>query len=158
MTAPEPPTNTEAVRTHRAKVTVWWSAFGVCVLVVVICVGILIAGMILRDDGDPLIDDPGAVLVGFMAMVGAVLAFVAPKLETIRHQVQNSHKTNLRDDLDDKFDRVLTELGGVRKDIGRVDDRVGRLDDRQSRTERRLDRVFDRVDDLEDTMNPKGHP
>lgn len=150
-----PESNPEAVRIHRKKVAGWWVAFGACLIIVLICGGILVAGMIRVGPDDSLVDDPGAVLVGFMAVIGAVITFVAPKLETIRHQVQNSHKTNLRDDLDEKFDNVLGELRGVRKDVGRVDDRVGRIDDRQTRTERRLDQVFDKVEDLEDTFNPK---
>lgn len=137
-------TDTGAVRVHRARVRVWWWTFSICLLIVLVCGVILVGGMIRRDDGAPLIEDTGAVLLGALATVGALLSLVAPKLEAIRHQVQNSHPTNLRDDLD----TVLAEIRGVRRDIGRVDSRL-------TYTQQRLDKVFDHVNELEDTINPK---
>lgn len=147
MSRPEPTAETGATRAHSARVRVWWWTFSISVLIALVCGVILIAGMIRREDGAPLIEDTGAVLLGAVGAFGALLSLVAPKLEAIRHQVQNSHGTNLRDDID----TVLSEIRGVRKDVGRLDDRL-------TYTQARLDKVIDHVDELEDTLNPKGHP
>lgn len=139
-----PSNDADTLRQHRARVRVWWWTFSVCLLIALVCGVILVAGMIRREDGAPLIEDTGAVLLGALATVGALLSVVAPKLEAIRHQVQNSHPTNLREDLD----TVLAEIRGVRRDIGRVDSRL-------TYTQQRLDKVFDHVHELEDIINPK---
>ena len=93
----------------------------------------------------------------------------AKTLEIVRDQVQNSHGTNLRNDID----VVLSELRGLRKDVGRLDDRDlerGRdmRDLRQAVTEidKKLDDHLDysrtlveqgdaRLGHLENTLNPK---
>ena len=68
-----------------------------------------------------------AFIGGVFALVAALVSVMVPKLhrqgrdmKTIREQVQNSHGTNLRDDLDFVRDLVLgvhEELKDMRTDI-----------------------------------------
>lgn len=107
------------------------------------------------------------------------LASVDDKLERVRAQVENSHSTNLRDDLDrdrkaaeKRHEEVLEEMRGMKKDIGRIDTReidLGR-ELRDTRNEvgsvrRELTEHIewsraqeDRIDNLETTLNPKETP
>lgn len=56
-----------------------------------------------------------AAVTAFITLFGAVWYFILPrlreqvtgKLERIEHQVVNSHRTNLRDDLDELHDEVI---------------------------------------------------
>lgn len=64
-------------------------------------------------------------------------AVVSQKLDVVRHQVENEHSTNLRDDLDRveqhvienersaraADEMILGEIRGIRRDIGRLADR-----------------------------------
>lgn len=64
-----------------------------------------------------------AIITGVLGVIGLVLAAVIPRLhrqgralEVVREQVQNSHKTNLRDDLDvirDEMRAGFAKLGDV---------------------------------------------
>lgn len=58
----------------------------------------------LRDDtGNELLDEPTAkVLVALLGVVSTILALVLQRTTEVRHQVKNSHGTNLRDDMDDQ--------------------------------------------------------
>lgn len=86
-----------------------------------------------------------AVVVSLIVAAGGVLAAIfGRQLGRIRKQVENSHSTNLRDDMDDQHREVMGQLGrvadrlegtaadirGIRKDIGRLDSKDDRLDDR----------------------------
>lgn len=57
----------------------------------------------LRDDaGEALLDEPTAkVLVALLGAAGTLLALLLQRTGEVRHQVKNSHGTNLRDDVDD---------------------------------------------------------
>ncbi|UOQ58086.1 DUF2746 domain-containing protein [Leucobacter allii] len=92
-------------------------------------------------------------------------AHVSEKLEVVREQVQNSHGTNLRDDLDRIADGLMqlgknveglaSDLRGVRRDIGRLD----RRDIEDGADLRDLRQEFNRrVRTIEDTLNPKETP
>lgn len=97
------------------------------------------------------------------------------KLERVRAQVENSHDTNLRDELDadrqaasHRHTEVMDRISGVQKDVGRLDTReieLGReiRDARQDIGSVRADLTAhvewsrgqeDRIDGLEDTLNP----
>ncbi len=90
----------------------------------------------------------GSILVAIVGLIGVVIARRHKNLEqataVIRENVQNSHETNLRDDIDKIADRsertetrlaqverdvrsnhemILAELRGMRRDIGRLSDR-----------------------------------
>ncbi|UGS26313.1 DUF2746 domain-containing protein [Microbacterium resistens] len=56
----------------------------------------------LRDDvSSGLLDEPTAnILVALLGTVGTVLTIVLQRAGEIRHQVKNSHGSNLRDDID----------------------------------------------------------
>ena len=83
-------------------------------------------------------------------------------LEVVRDQVQNSHGTNLRHDLDRVIEAVTRteaavgyvadEIKGIRKDIGRLDSRD--LEDAADLRHTR-DRLNRRIDDLERTIDPR---
>lgn len=72
------------------------------------------------------------------------------QMEVIRHQVQNSHSTNLRDDLDEKFDQVLTTVTEARdhaaeaaREAARANNRLDRQGAEIGGLKRRLDRHID---------------
>jgi archaellum component FlaC len=86
-----------------------------------------------------------AIIVSLIVAVGGVLAAIfGRQLGRIRRQVENSHSTNLRDDIDNQHREVMGQLGrvadrlegtasdirGIRKDIGRLESKDDRLDDR----------------------------
>lgn len=57
--------------------------------------------------------------------LAAILANSARKhSRAARVQVENGHKTNLRDDIDG----IRAELRGIRRDVGRNSDRIGAHD------------------------------
>lgn len=96
--------------------------------------------------GNPSID--AAIIVGFATIIGALLGVIGIMLGLIHkttkktnrnsmgvlEQVQNSHETNMRDDLDDKFAGLATltksvistqetqgkDLGGIKADIRQI--------------------------------------
>lgn len=109
-------------------------------------------------DGAPLIENPGGVIVALFGGVTAILAIVLPQVLAIKHEVKNSHDTNMRDDLDDKHDAIIARIdkvfGAVSSDIRGLRRDVGRNTDRLDYVSRRLDNTTDRVDRLEDTQAP----
>jgi len=107
-------------------------------------------------------------------IVGGVFAIVHNRkakkrdevTEVIRSQVQNSHGTNLRDDVDKimalvarvegAVTSVASDVRGIRKDIGRLDERdlddVAELRSVRDALNRRIDEL---KDDFEDTFEVK---
>lgn len=89
---------------------------------VIVAVGIVATGAALiwssglRDDhGEALLDETTAkVLVALLGAAATILGLVLQRAGDIRHQVKNSHGTNLRDDIDALSAR-----------IGRVEDTAG---------------------------------
>jgi hypothetical protein len=93
-----------------------------------------------------------AVIVSLIVAFGGVLAAIFGRqirlirldASASRRQVENSHPTNLRDDMDDQHREVMGQLGrmydrlggveadvrGLRKDVGRGDMKTEKLDDR----------------------------
>ena len=127
-----------------------------------------------------LITAAGAIVV---ALVGVLSVWVQNRkhssaIEVVRSQVQNSHGTNLRDDLDvirslieaqgEKQDSLASDVRGVRKDIGRLDERdIERGRDLRAVTskleivagefaahQRQAERDHDRLSDIERTIEP----
>ncbi|ORB47933.1 hypothetical protein BST43_25415 [Mycobacteroides saopaulense] len=89
-----------------------------------------------------------------IGLVVLVLGLYRKDLRAVLHQVKNSHKTNLRDDVDgvgDRLDDVLTrledfgrDLRGIRQDIGGLrgelrTERAERLDFQEHITDRLRD-------------------
>ncbi|TCJ28772.1 DUF2746 domain-containing protein [Microbacterium sp. PI-1] len=76
---------------------------------VIVSVGVVATGAALlwssglRDEaGEALLDEPTAkVLVALLGAAGTLLALLLQRTGEVRHQVKNSHGTNLRDDVDD---------------------------------------------------------
>lgn len=100
-----------------------------------------------------------AVAVALLGLVGTaasiiLTALVNGKLKRVRAQVENDHArdptktTNLREDLDEKHDELLTML---RRDVGGI-----RQDIRQLRED--LSRTDDRVHELETTQEKRNRP
>lgn len=85
-----------------------------------------IAAFMATWNGTPeVLDDSGA-------FVKAAVPGIPAQLETIRAQVQNSHKTNLRDDFDD----LKTEMANLSKLVTDHIVIAKASDDRQDETER----------------------
>ncbi|SLJ21072.1 Uncharacterised protein [Mycobacteroides abscessus subsp. abscessus] len=99
----------------------------------------------------------GAWLTGYLANRKHI-GKMASEVKAVRGQVENSHETNLRDDLTDVLNGINLiaqrqehqgrEIGGLIKDVGGLMDRVGDLagDIRDHRDE--LDTIGKRIDKL----------
>ncbi|PRB02754.1 hypothetical protein CQ047_17780 [Microbacterium sp. MYb72] len=95
----------EDAERHRRRTTPSW---------VIIAIGIVATGAALiwssglRDDtGEALLDEPTAkVLVALLGAAATILGLVLQRAGDIRHQVKNSHGTNLRDDIDQLDARI----------------------------------------------------
>lgn len=77
----------------------------------------------------PLLKDFVATVELFIGL-GDRLTGIETTIETVRSQVQNSHGTNLRDDIDrnqaetrEHFERLEERVTGVQKQVGRQDQR-----------------------------------
>jgi hypothetical protein len=108
------------------------------------------------DHGRKIVDVPSAaVIVAFLGLVAGTITAVGTPLVTvlvkrlgdIRHQVQNSHQENLRDDIDGKHDIIVAKLDAF-KDM---------VDGRFDRVEKRIDRAETDIDKLE-ASDERHHP
>lgn len=66
-----------------------------------------------------------SVIAALLGLIGVLLGMIhknakgaSKKADVLVGQVRNSHSTNLRDDLDEKFQGLSTQLGEVSKDMG----------------------------------------
>lgn len=110
----------------------WWAVAGIFLVVALCCLGVIWAGAAHDGDGNPLIDSPGAVLVGLLATVGtlgsAAIAKLGPAVSAIKENVQNDHKNPdgtplyLRDDLDGKHEEILARQDAKHEEIIRRQD------------------------------------
>lgn len=100
-----------------------------------------------------------AVAVALIGLAGTIVSIILTarlngKVRRVREQVENDHArdpnktTNLRDDLDEKHDEIVTML---RRDVGGI-----RQDIRQLRND--LSRTDDRVHELETTQEKRSRP
>lgn len=127
--------------------TPWaWVALGIAMLGLL--GSIVWLGAANDGDGDPLIENPGAVVVATLSLISGVLAILVPRLTRIDKAVNNHHDTNLRDDLT----LVLTIVERVEKRVSGTARDVGRLTGRVNYIQQRVDGVIDAVDDLEKTL------
>lgn len=152
---------TEAIHTRKKnRAKGWWAAFASFAAVLLVCALIVFIAFLKDADGNAIIENPGAVLVGFFALVGTigtgVIAKLAPLqsgLDVIQQNVQNDHTKPdgtpliMRDDLDDKHEEILTVLKEFQREIKRD---IGGL-----REENRNDRkaTNDRFDSVEERFN-----
>ena len=149
-------TGTKPPPTGRA----WWAAAGILAVVTISCLGIVWAGAANDGDGNPLIETPGAVIIGLLATVGslgsAAIAKLGPAVSAIKENVQNDHKKAdgtplfLRDDLDDKHDMLISALMELRRDIGGL--RQEARDDRRAAADRER-ATADHIDAIEDRLS-----
>lgn len=84
-----------------------------------------------------------AVMLAILARLRSRAKVTSEDARIAREQTQNSHRTNLRDDLDQNHAEIMDAIRGTQKDIGRLDTR----DIERGRDVRRLDQKLDRVDD-----------
>lgn len=122
--------NTKRPRTLR------WVVLGVALVVVLI----VVLGQV-KIDGAPVIDSPTTLLVQIVASAGIVAAAVIPTLRraandasVAKEQTANSHKTNLREELDERHDEIIAAFRMTRGDVQRV------LDTQHEHTAR-MDRI-----------------
>lgn len=101
--------------------------------------------------------------IELLASLGARLNQIDDVLERVRAQVENSHTTNLREELDDRHKETRDLITGIQKDVGRLDTRdILRLQ-AQAETNKKLDEHLswasgqeDRIDKLERKEQPIG--
>jgi|TARA_R100000482_G_scaffold124710_2_gene78545 hypothetical protein len=120
-------------------------------------IGILVLSTVDDANGDPLIET--SIIAQLIAFLGLVLGVVGPPLfravkdtGIVREQVQNSHTVNLRDDNDDKHDRVLSKLDHIDR---KLDRKIDTVREDISRLNIRSDKHEDRIDLLEQTEPSK---
>lgn len=140
----------KAVSKNRQIRTGLWTV----VCLVVAFLGVLLLSTIDTADGEPWLES--SAIAQTLATLGLVAAAVVPLLvstrrdaSVVREQVQNSHTTNQRDDMDQKHQAVVdlvtekfealrshmdqrfhdhgSDLRGVRKDVGRAVDDISEL-------------------------------
>lgn len=129
-----PPT-TGSHPTHKTKIRWWWWALFLGGLLVSMASAIIWVGSLNTADGDPLLENPGALLSTLIGGVTSIVGIIVGKLNAIggdtaqtKNHVVNSHgDIILRDDLDEiKSDmkRVLhiqatqgVDLSDMRRDM-----------------------------------------
>lgn len=120
--------------------------------------GLLWSSTLYDERGEAVLDGPAAtVLVALIGVVGTVLGLLLQRSSEIRHQVKNSHTTNLRDDIDGKHDENAEKLERIFTTLGRIDARVANVESTQTTILRTVARQSERIDELEDT-HPKEKP
>lgn len=80
----------------------------------IISLGVLVTGSALiwssglrNETGEALLNEPtSVVLVALLGLAGTILGLVLKGNGEVKHQVKNSHGTNLRDDIDKLDDRI----------------------------------------------------
>jgi len=93
---------------HHRRVPTWLVLVVGAVLTVL---GLLWTSTLYDDRGNELLDGPTAtVLVALLGLVGTLLTLLLQRTREVQHQVTNSHKENLRDDLDLKHREVLDRM------------------------------------------------
>lgn len=107
------------------------------------------------------------IIVAAIPVVGMLLALLLKQghdrratqgqLETIRRQVQNSHGTNLRDDIDrirDAINEVRGDVRGIRIELRDVRREVGDIRDADDEAEREHRRIWDTLRRILPSGNP----
>ena len=103
--------------------------FGISVAALIFLVGLVMFGSaaLTKPNGEPLFQDPGEVIGGVVTLAGtlgvAILTFVkdldrrSRRLEQdtaiVKENVQNSHDTGLRDNLDDNHREVIQQQEAI---------------------------------------------
>jgi len=132
---------------------------GAAATMLLVLVAVLWAGSQYDSHGARLIDPPMATVVAaVMGALGTLIALTLRASGIIRHEVKNSHKTNLRDDVDHitkVLETVAKDVTGMKRDHGRLADRVDDTNRMLAYTNQKLDKVIDHVDDIEDTIIPR---
>ncbi len=103
--------------------------FGIAVAALIFLVGLVMFGsaVLTKPNGEPLFQDPGEVVGGVVTLAGtlgvAILTFVkdldrrSRRLEQdtaiVKENVQNSHDTGLRDNIDDNHREVIQQQEAI---------------------------------------------
>lgn len=113
--------------------------------------------------------DWGAVFTGFVSNVSVLVAVVGSawwirkktvaetekiKLETeqIRHQVKNTHPTNLRDDIDEVCQKVDTVAGSYEQLVARLNIQAIAFDVLSHKMQQRDDHILAQMNNLQTTV------
>ncbi len=112
-------------------------------------------GALDDNDGQPLIENPGAVLIAAFGLVSAVLSLVLPQVVQIKRHVENGHRDAegkplaLRDDLDGKHVELLRDIQELTRIALTTQRDVAWLMRQQAETDRRLGDVEDTIEQKE---------
>lgn len=86
-----------------------------------------------------------AITLALLGIVGKWLTTIKASSTAVRKQVENSHTSNLRDDMDEKHEKLIKRISGLdirtSKHIELLSERVNGIDDRFNGIESRLDIV-----------------
>lgn len=108
MTGAPPPAEEQAPSQRHRSIPAWAV---ILIGAVLTGAGLLWSSSLYDEKGEAILDGPTAsVLVALLGLVGTILAVLLQRTAEVRHQVKNSHGTNLRDDVD----HVRAELAEVR--------------------------------------------
>ncbi len=69
-------------------------------------------------DASSILIASATVIAALLGLIGVLLGMIHKNAKTAARQTQNSHQTNLRDDLDEKFDGIAELVKGVAADQG----------------------------------------
>lgn len=176
------------VKKKSVRNAVLWTVAGAFALLGII---VFVAATGQTEKGEAIIENPGALFGIVITSLSSIMAILLPILlraekntEIAKEQLQNEHKNadgtplNIRDDLDDKHEVILTKLeslqGGVnmairlsegnasdirgmRRDVGRVQDTISENTREIARVSHLATGLINTVDALGATVK-KNHP
>lgn len=151
ITQPDAISSEEKQDHHRRRLPGW----AILAIGAVACgIGMVWSFGLHDETGNQLIDkDTAPILILFISTVGTLLGFLLQRQNDVKHQVQNSHKTNMRDDLDvvkDSSESAASDTAAIKEDVsdlkedlgdvkGDLKDLRGELRDSRRETHDRLD-------------------
>ena len=94
----------------------------------------------------------GLIFTALLSFIGVVVTVTRKHAKAARYEVQNNHDTNLRDDLDEKFQSFTAllktqgaDLGGMKSDIRAIHRENAAARDAAARERDRLTRHIDKA-------------
>jgi Protein of unknown function (DUF2746) len=97
----------------------------------------------------------GVILTALLSYLGVVTTGARRHAKAALNEVRNSHDTNLRDDLDAKFDGLAQRLVVLTNDVGGIKEDIRIIHRGQESDRLALAVERDRIRNLEDTRPPR---